>query len=97
MLYVLTSLLLGVISWAAAIVNLFAKRGKHSKYLPFVSFSSCLISVYTQLVFMDSYSGKGQWGAIDDTLDALSFVVPVLILVTIALNFAGIYRAGKEQ
>lgn len=95
MIYVIISLLLGFASWGVAILNMKNKNHKKSKYYIVLSFSLCLLSIYSQILLMCSY-GESQWSLVIDALDALDFAIPVLMFVTIVLNILSVNNQHKN-
>lgn len=96
MLYVAFSVILGLAAWIIAVIGI-VKKSSENKYLCLASLSACLLSLYCQLLLLNSYAhDERQWGAIIDALGALSFVAPILIAVTVILNLIGVKRAAKR-
>lgn len=96
MLYVIVSLLSGLASWNVAFLNIKVKDPKQSKQYIVLSFSFCLLSVYSQILMM-WFDGEEKWSLIIDALGALHSVLPIFFLVTIVLNLIAIYRQHREQ
>lgn len=95
MVYVVISLLLGLCAWTMPVVNLFKRRSDRKNYCSsIISFSLCLISIYVQILLMKSYGEE--WVLIIDAVNALSFVVPILIIVTIVLNILSLIKYDEK-
>ncbi|MDU4738752.1 hypothetical protein [Clostridium sp.] len=84
-----TSLLLGLIAWILPIINLIKFKKYENKswiILSIISISSCVISLFLQIIYNNHLVQINDWSALMDTTDALVFVSAVLIVVTIILN-----------
>lgn len=82
MLYVLTSLILGLVSWIIP----FIKQGNKDRKI-ILSFTLCLLSIFVQILMMKNYGDE--WTLIVDALGALTTVIPVLIIGTVVANLLG--------
>ncbi|MBU6135322.1 MULTISPECIES: hypothetical protein [Clostridium] len=83
------SLLLGLIAWILPIISLMQyKENKNKSWiiLSIISISSCVISLFLQIIYNNHLVQINDWSALMDTTDALVFVSAVLIVVTIILN-----------
>lgn len=83
------SLLLGLIAWILPIISLMQyKENKNKSWiiLSIISISSCVISLFLQIIYNNHLVQINDWSALMDTTDALVFVSEVLIVVTIILN-----------
>lgn len=96
MVYVVISIVLGLISWCIPIVNMNkdSKRMRNTEKHIIVSFSFCLLAIYTQILLMKSYGEE--WTLIVDAIDALDLVIPILIVVTIILNIIFVRKQYKS-
>ena len=81
-LYVLTSLILGLGSWIIPFIKHGNKDGKI-----ILSFTLCLLSIFVQILMMKNYGDE--WTLIVDALGALKTVIPVLIIGTVVVNLPG--------
>ncbi len=83
------SLLLGLIAWILPIISLMQyKKHKNKSWiiLSIISISSCVISLFLQIIYNNHLVQINDWSALMDTTDALVLVSAVLIVVTIILN-----------
>ncbi|WP_111927824.1 hypothetical protein [Clostridium tertium] len=83
------SLLLGLIAWILPIISLMQyKENKNKSWiiLSIISISSCVISLFLQIIYNNHLVQINDWSALMDTTDALVLVSAVLIVVTIILN-----------
>lgn len=96
MAYVVISIILGLASWCIPIVNMNkdSKRMRNTEKYIIVSFSFCLLAIYTQILLMKSYGE--QWTLIVDAIDALDLVIPILIVITIILNIIFVRKHYKS-
>lgn len=90
MIYVISSLLLGLCSWIIPLIKI---NKKSQIYKSILSFISCLLSVYFQILLMKSYGDE--WPPIIDAIEALTFVVPVLMIGTVASNLISSFYYRK--
>ena len=81
-LYVLTSLILGLVSWIIP----FIKQGNKDRKI-ILSCTLCLLSIFVQILMMKNYGDE--WTLIVDALGALTTVIPVLIIGTVVVNLLG--------
>lgn len=93
MAYVVISIIFGLASWCIPIVNMNKDSKKNEKNI-IVSFSFCLLAIYTQILLMKSYGEE--WTLIVDAIDALDLVIPILIVVTIILNVIFVRKQYKS-
>ena len=96
MTYVVISIILGLASWCIPIVNINKdnKKMRNTEKYIIVSFSFCLLAIYTQILLMKSYGEK--WTLIVDAMDALDLVMPILIVATIILNIIFVRKQYKS-
>lgn len=88
------SLLLGLISWLFPVINIFRYKGSNEKNLitlSILSMSSCVISLWFQIIYNHYLVQIGDWSALMDTTGALVFVSAVLITITIILNIISLF------
>ena len=96
MAYVVIGIILSLASWCIPIVNMSkdSKRMRNTGKYIIVSFSLCLLAIYTQILLLKSYGEK--WTLIVDAIDALDLVIPILIVVTIILNIIFVRKQYKR-
>ena len=81
------SLVLGLISWIIPVVVIYkcSKRDNRGKFIG-ISFTSCGLALLLQLFEIRHRVYLHDWSALLDTIDILSGVAVILVLVTIILN-----------
>ncbi|MFI3163917.1 MAG: hypothetical protein R3Y65_05745 [Bacillota bacterium] len=99
MMYVVISIILGLGAWLLPLINLIQQKYDEkfngiNGYLSIVSFTLCLMSIYFQILLMKSYGDE--WILVIDALGALTFAMPVLIVITIILNLLIIKKCNKR-
>ena len=99
MMYVVISIILGLGAWILPLINLMQQKYEKNfnglnGYIPIISFTLCFISIYSQILLMKSYGDE--WTLVIDALGALSFVTPILIIVTVILNVLCIKNHNKR-
>ena len=96
MAYVVISIILVLASWCIPIANMNkdSKRMRNTEKYIIVSFSFCLLAIYTQILLMKNYGEE--WTLIVDAIDALDLVIPILIVVTIILNIIFVRKQYKN-
>ena len=80
----LLSIGLGLVSWILPIVCLFIKKRREA--FTCGSLLCVVFSLYFQLREVMRLTGKGDWSAIEDTINAVVFAAAILITVTLILN-----------
>ncbi len=94
----LGSLVLGLISWIIPIVAIsqYQKR-KNVFSFSIISFSACALSLVLQIFEIKHRVHVEDWSALMDTIDVLSWVVVVLVVITIVLNVVGLNICKKSN
>lgn len=85
----LSSIILGLISWIIPIIAMTKYQNQKTKNVfsfSFISFSACSLALLLQIFEVKNRIHLEDWAALMDTIDILSWVVIVLILITILLN-----------
>lgn len=92
MVYVITSVLLGVLAWAIPVIQIYSseKSPRKWKYTTLFSMGLCSVSIYVQILLMKSYGEE--WTCIVDSLGALKTAAPILIVVTMILNLIAMMK-----
>lgn len=90
------SLILGLVAWILPIINILnSKKDKLKNYSgkAFISMTSCMVSVYCQLLYNKHLVNIEDWSAIMDTMGSTI----ILSGVTILLNGITLFSKNKTK
>lgn len=92
LLYIITSVIIGVFAWAIPVIQICSSENSQRKwkYTTLLSMGLCSVSIYVQILLMKSYGDE--WILIVDSLGALKTAAPILIVVTVILNLIAIMK-----
>lgn len=83
------SLLLGLAAWALPLAALVLKRGNA---FAFTSFCSCIFSLLSVILSLAHVVEIRDWSALMDTIGAFVFAATVLVIGTLLLNLALVWK-----
>ncbi len=87
----LGSIVLGLVGWVLPVLHVDqlvkGKRGLgHSAHT--LSMGACALALWFQICYNEHLVDIGDWGAIEDTIDAVRKVCPFLLITTLLVNLA---------
>ena len=88
----LMSLLLGTISWILGGLAIKSKGNRNSHGFAGLSLSACILALFLQFIQIQKLVVKGDYAAIEDTIEGVIFGAVVLIVITLALNIIAFVR-----
>ncbi|WP_192987721.1 hypothetical protein [Carnobacterium mobile] len=83
------SLVLGLIAWILAIVNLIRYKNNRRQHWPtfsILSVAACAVALYFQLVYSSYLVNIGDLSALMDTIGTTANAAAILLIVTLILN-----------
>lgn len=83
------SLLLGLAAWALPLAALVLKKGNAFTY---TSFCSCIFSLLSVILSLAHVVEIRDWSALMDTIGAFVFAAMVLVVGTLLLNLAVVWK-----
>ena len=86
------SLVLGTFSWILGGLAIKSKSGRNSRGLAEFSLFTCILALFLQFLQIQKLVVKGNYAAIEDTIEGVIFGAVVLIVITFVLNIIAYVR-----
>lgn len=84
--FTIGSLILGLAAWIIPFIAIRPAQKKRIFSLSVLSLSACIISLTLQILEIRHRVNQADWSALMDTINMLSWVVVIFIIITIILN-----------
>lgn len=94
-LHAVVSLILGLAAWLIPVLAILQRQYGRSGLSVLISMGLSLFSIISQFLHIKAYAYRGDWAAIEDTINALVIVVIFFSCTTILLNSILILRTKK--
>ncbi len=94
----LGSLFLGISAWLVPVFAIsLSHKIKNKVMIPMISFSACSLSLVLQIFEINRNVGREDWSSLMDIVPSLSWIVAVLVLVTILLNVLWLINDSNKK
>ena len=90
------SIILGLGAWSFGSMAIASKKMSASYCFSVGSFGMCAVSLLLQLLEINNRINISDFSAIEDTIRAVIIAAVVLVVVTIVLNIAALFK-GKDR